>query len=163
MSKGDATKSDGDTSGSEEVTTRPREIPAASGGKKFWAVLDNFTCKSRTNPAAWDTDDEYPMMMELIRAVKSDPIFGDEVFWSKLALVRLGHDRKSPFFAYMYPRLKKLGRLRGIKKDTIIEELSLPHLERIKSHLNTDELLSMAIHVSMSYCSPVACANLGTV
>lgn len=92
-----------------------------------------------------------------------DPIEGDESFWAYLALIRLGHSPTKPFFKHVFPKLKTLGRLRGIKKDVFFDKLPLPHLERLKPHLNSDELLSMVIHVSMFHCLPVACTDLGTV
>lgn len=74
---------------------------------------------------------------------------GEQSFWALLALTGTGHFPRTPFFEHMYPKLKALGRLRGISKQDLFDNLSLGHVERLKSQLNTDELLTLAIQVSM--------------
>lgn len=154
--------SGGDNTEPGEATTRSGVATTESGGETFWAVLDNLTCKSRTNPAGWSSD-EYAPWHEAITKWRWDPNHGVDSFWAYLALIRLGHSPTRPFFKHVFEKLKTLGRLRGIKKEVFFEKLSLPHLERLKPHLNSDELLSMAIHVSIFHCPPAACTDAGTV
>lgn len=154
--------SGGDDSEPEEVATRSSVATTESGGKAFWAMLDNLTCKSRTDPAGWSSDEWAPEHEALTRW-RWDPSHGAGSFWAHLALIRLGHSPTQPFFKHVFSKLKTLGRLRGIKKHVFFEKLALPHLERLKPHLNSDELLSMAIHVSMLHCPPAACTDPGTV
>lgn len=162
MPGGDATESGGDTTDSGDDTARCRVRTTESGGRQFWAVLDNFTCKSRTNPAEW-SDDEHGPWMEALTKWRWDPLDGDKTFWAYLALIRLGHSPTKPFFKHVFSKLKKIRCLRGIKKQELFDKLSLPHLERLRPHLNSDEVLSMAIHVSISYYPQVACTKLRSV
>lgn len=125
-----------------------------SGRQHFWHRIENLTCKSRNNPDDWSPRDEYTPWLEAIRYLwKLDE--PTESFYAHLALMRMGHFPRTPFFTHMYAKLRGLGKLRGISKQKLFENLPLEHLERLKPHLNTDELLSLAIEVGVSRPPPL--------
>ncbi|KAL2285372.1 hypothetical protein FJTKL_08291 [Diaporthe vaccinii] len=135
----------GDDTKPGDVTTRSGVATIEFGGETFWAVLDNLICKSWTNLAGWSSD-KYAPWYEAITKWWWDLNYGVDSFWAYLALIWLGYSPTTPFFKHVFLKLKTLGCLRGIKKDVFFEKLALLYLERLKPQLNSDELLSMAIH-----------------
>lgn len=109
--------------------------------------LDNLTCKSRVNPDQWNPKDDYFHLFIEALANRWDNV-DEHALFAHIALMRMGHRPRTPFFTHMYGKLRGLDKLRGVSKDYLFANLPLQHIERIKSHLNTDEILSLAIQVS---------------
>lgn len=106
--------------------------------------LDNLTCKSRVNPDQWDPkNDEFHLFFEAIRTHWDN--LDRHTYFAHIALMRMGHRPRTPFFIHMYGKLRGFEKLRGISKEELFANLPLQHLERVKAHFNTDEILSLAI------------------
>lgn len=113
--------------------------------------LDNLTCKSRVNPEQWDPkNDEFHLFFEAIRTHWDN--LDNHTYFAHIAVMRMGHRPRTPFFTHMYGKLRGFENLRGISKGELFANLPLQHLERVKAHFNTDEILSLAIQVSTPHC-----------